>query len=101
MLWRIFKGKLPAWSNITDFTTNIGINYIKKNIILFATGHNVMNLLRPQFINVCNKLDCFFLAGLSSLVYCVRIRSGAYLVVEHLKGSHHSGGLRPYTCTLD
>ncbi len=32
-----------------------------------------------------NKLECFFLAGLSSLVKCLRVRPLAYLGVEHMK----------------
>jgi hypothetical protein len=34
-----------------------------------------------------NKLECLFLAGLSSLVKCLRVRPGAYLGVEQLKGA--------------
>ncbi len=34
----------------------------------------------------CNKLECLFLASLSSRVYCLWARPGAYLRVENLKG---------------
>ncbi len=33
-----------------------------------------------------NKLECLSVASLSSLVWCLWVRSGAYPKVEHLKG---------------
>jgi hypothetical protein len=36
-------------------------------------------------MNVNYKLDCVSLAILSTLVYCLRVRPGAYPRVEHLK----------------
>ncbi len=56
----------------------IGIDPIK----LFYT-HNL------QFF--CNKLECLSLANLSSLVYCSRVRPGAYPRVEQLKGASRVG----------
>ena len=38
-------------------------------------------------MNCCIKLECLSMARLSSLVYCLRERPGAYPIVEHLKGS--------------
>ena len=38
-------------------------------------------------MNFHNKLECLSLASLSSLVYCLWARSGAYPRVEHLKNS--------------
>jgi hypothetical protein len=35
----------------------------------------------------CNKLVCLSLASLSSLVYCLWERPGAYTRVEYLKGA--------------
>ncbi len=38
-------------------------------------------------MNFRNKLECLCLASISSLVYCLFSKPGAYLSVEHLKYS--------------
>jgi hypothetical protein len=37
-------------------------------------------------MNDRDKLECLSLTGLSSLVYCLWVRPGAYHRVEYLKG---------------
>jgi hypothetical protein len=47
-------------------------------------------------MDVCNKLVCLFLAGLSSLVQSVWIRPGPYPIEEHLIGLPGSNTLAYY-----
>ncbi len=35
--------------------------------------------------NIGNKLECLFLAGLSNIVWCLFVKTGAYLRVEHIR----------------
>ncbi len=51
------------------------------------------NFLHQYFTHVCNKLECLFPASLSSLVYCLRVRPGAYPREEHVKGTSLKGRL--------
>jgi hypothetical protein len=37
----------------------------------------LLNILRPKFKNVYNKLECLSLASLSSLVECFQVRLGS------------------------
>ncbi len=48
---------------------------------------NVRNILQTLFTNVCNKLECLFLAGFPNPVLCLGVRSGAYPRMEQLKGA--------------
>jgi hypothetical protein len=41
----------------------------------------------PIFLNVHRKLERLSLASLSSLVYCLWVKPGAYHSVEHQKGT--------------
>ncbi len=36
--------------------------------VIHELGPMLQNFLRPKFANVCNKLECFFLAVLATLV---------------------------------
>jgi hypothetical protein len=55
-------------------------------VALRTQGSMLLNFLRPWVTNFRNKLECLFLASLSSLTYCLYARPGAYTRVEHLKG---------------
>jgi hypothetical protein len=59
---------------------------IVKRVMALGTGISDIKLFF-NLSNVCNKLECLYLAGLSSLVYSSRVRTGAYSRVEHLKGT--------------
>jgi hypothetical protein len=50
-----------------------------------SQGAMLSNFLRPLFMNFRNKLECLFLAGLSSLAYYLWVSTGAYVRVEYLK----------------
>ncbi len=41
-------------------------------------GPMLSNFLRPQFTNVCNKLECLLLASLHNLVLCLWVKPGIY-----------------------
>ncbi len=57
----------------------IFVNYVRKSFMTLGPCDTVIILLRP------NKLKCFSLARLSSLVYCWRGgKPGAYPRAEHL-----------------
>jgi hypothetical protein len=58
-------------------------------------GDNVNKLLRP------NKLEFFSLAILSSLVYCLQVRPGAYPRAEHLTTRVGSNLTKKYTTRLE
>jgi len=63
------------------------------SFITLATGPNVINLFTSVSYNFLNKLECLSMASLSSLVYCLWVRSGAYLIQA-------AGRLRPYLLRL-
>ncbi len=50
--------------------------------------------------NVRDKLECLFLASPPSLVYCLRVRPGAFSRVEHEKGSTLYGRLLAFPINI-
>ncbi len=63
----------------TFYTRNL---LVKKLALLL---HAPMQWFQNTPANVRNKLECLYLASLSSLVYCLWVRQGAYPRVEYLK----------------
>ncbi len=66
-------------------------NAYQKLVILelFLTGarpNHTKRILRPQFTNDRNKLECLLLASLSSLILRLRVRLEP-TQIEHLKGT--------------
>ncbi len=80
---RLFKGlrsgRLQPYSQKLDYAANI------KSFITLGPGQKVRKLFTAEFTNFHNKLEFFSLAGLSSLVYCLWVRSRAYTRVEHME----------------
>jgi hypothetical protein len=56
-----------------------GVNYGLKSFIILAPWVNL------KLTNFHNKLECFLLVSLSSLVYSFWAKPGAYPRVEYLK----------------
>jgi hypothetical protein len=65
-------------TNIRNYVDR-GVNYGLKSFIILAQWVNL------KLTNFHNKLECFILVSLSSLVYCLGARPGAYPRVEYLK----------------
>jgi hypothetical protein len=65
---------------------------------LFTRWKFSYNFLQLLFTNVCNELECFSLAGLSSLVKCLRVRLEPTRV--KLQVFHYSVGSWYYPQTL-
>ncbi len=53
-------------------------------LTVYGPGAYVIKLFSPYFMNFPNKLECLSLASLSSLLYCLQVRKGAYPRVENL-----------------
>jgi len=49
-------------------------------------GANVIQLFTVVIYNFCNKMESLLLASLSTLVYRLWVRPGAYPRVEYLEG---------------
>jgi hypothetical protein len=59
-----------------------------KSFIVQAPGANVIkHFTAVKLTTFCNKLERLFSASLSSLVYCLLARPGAYHGVKRLEGS--------------
>jgi hypothetical protein len=81
----------PIWSHCTIYHAKYSFALWNKSEWC-NQGPMLKNFLQPQFTNVCNKLACFSLANLSSIVECLMLWLEPTLV-KHLSGAQLSDRL--------